>query len=192
MAITYVGTQANALLNAYPRAVYRMTLGRAGVSALSYATGLLKWRDQVTQVIEGIGRSGFGIVLGTPLPSDADTVAVIEVRAPTNPASGDSVGDLVRAAENASPYSKVTRVERLGPVPGFSDPGAQADRQAGRESEQGRAAQEAATSGPLAELRAIVGRAGWVLGVGVVLALVIVATNVGRAVREAGGSLNWE
>lgn len=178
MSPSYVNTSAAALLGTHERAVYRLTLGRSGLSQLSYATGVLSWPDQVTRVVDAVGASPYGIPLGGPRPGPNDSVAVIEVRAPTYPASGDSVGDLVRAAENASPYSTVTRVERLGPVPGLGS-AEQQERDESREQEQSRAQQEASDRASVFDKLAAYGdRATLTLALGLGLGLVIVVAFV--------------
>lgn len=188
--IVYVNTSALGLLTAYPRAVYRVTMERAGVSALSYATGLLRWRTVVTEVIDAIGRSRYGIVLGTPLPSDADRTAVIEVRAPTAPGTADSVSGLVTAANAGSPYARVVRVERLPPVPGAGS-AAEAERQAGREAEQDRA-ERAQGPGFFARVLSIGNRLEIGLAVGLAVLVIGGGLYLGRQAAKIGDAAHWD
>jgi hypothetical protein len=104
----------------------------------------------------------------------SDKIAVIEARAPSAPGSGDSVGDLVRVADDASAFSRVVRVERLAPVPGVSDTAGTAERAATRDAEAERAAADASVS-PFASLMTLGGRLQWTVGVGVAVAVTAVA-----------------
>lgn len=188
MPITYDNTSAVALLSTHPRAVYRITIAKGYASALAFATGALKWRDVVAEVQGGISRSGTGLVLGTPLPSNADDVAVIEVRAPSAPATGQSVGDLVSAADSASLSARVVRVARLAPVP-VAGTTAAADREAGRESEQARA--ERLTPSPLQGLSTFGNRLSWSVALGIGAVVVIVGAVFARNAREIGRATSW-
>ena len=187
----YENTAALGLLGTHPRAVYRLTIARSPGAALSYASGLLRWRDVVLQVIGEISGSGFGIPLGGPLPSDNDRTAIIEVRAVTAPGTADSVGDLVRAAERGSMSANVVRVERLPPVPATGTAEAAA-RDASRQAEQARAEAERGVTGVLASLRAAAGRAGALGAIGLAAGVVIVAALlIGPKARRVGQSSLW-
>ena len=170
----YVSSAPSQLLGTYPRAVYRITVARAGLSQLSFASGLLRWPDVVESTVSAIGRSGYGIPLGYPAPSLTDEVAVFEVRAPSSPSSGDSVGDLVRVADDASNFTRVTRIERLAPVPGFTDTVANQNRAATRDAEVARAAMDD-TRSPLAALASLGGRIQWTVGVALTVSVVVLA-----------------
>lgn len=189
--VSYVNTSSAGALGAYPRARYRLTVERAGLSSVSFALGVLSWPNVVAQVQEAIGRSGFGIPLGSPRPADSDRVAVLDVRAPTSPGTGDSVGDLVTAANAGSDYARVVRVERLPPVPGFSDPARSADNDA-REAEATRAASDAERSGLLDGLRTFGDRASLSVAIALGVAIVLAVAIVGRNVDKVGDAINWD
>jgi hypothetical protein len=181
MPAAYVNTAPTQLLGTHPRAVYRITVERAGLSALSFATGSLKWADVVEQTVSAVGRSPFGVPLGYPRPADSDAVAVFEVRAPTAPSSGDSVGDLVRVTDDATSFSRVARIERLPPVPGASDTQATADRATTRDAEATRAAADAASRSPFERLATFGGRLAWPVGIALaIVGLVLLAPYIPR------------
>lgn len=115
--VEYIGTSPSQPIALYPRAVYRVVVERDGLTALSFATGLLRWR----QVVEGmIDRSaspaGFPLGGGLDNVTNEDRTAVVDYRAGSHPGTL-TVADLVRAIEDATPYSAVVSITRRDPVP---------------------------------------------------------------------------
>lgn len=144
------GTAPTDRLDAHPRAVYRITLERSGVG-LPFIE-VVTFDAAVSDTVDAIARSGYGIPLGYVRPGVQDQVAIIEVRAPTAPAPSVTVGDLARTADGGSYWTRVQRIVRDGPVPGFSDEEGQRKRAAELAAETTRATEQAASGGLLSRL----------------------------------------
>lgn len=139
----YTNTRAGELIAATPRAVYLITIERAGLSALSFATGTLRWRDVVARVLDrSTSAAGFPIGANLGNVTNDDRTAVLSYLAGTNPGRA-TVADLAATVDAASPYASVIAVERIPPVSGNATGGIGAleNRQA---AEAERARQEAA------------------------------------------------
>lgn len=187
----YENVSSRTLLGDYPRAVYAITLERRAGYALSYAMKLVSWPGVVQSVIDRVGASPYGIPLGGPMPSTTDAVAVIEIRAPSNPASGDSVGDLVRVADSAG-GARVVAITRLGPVPAASSPDA-TERKKLLEAEQARAAKEAKEGTLANRLQRAVRSATLPVGVGVGVAILALGIIYGGPILDRiGKGAKWE
>ncbi len=195
MTVAYVNTSPLALLGAHPRAVYRATLARTGLARVS----LVSWPDAVRDTLEKAGEAGYGIALGGPLPGASDLSAVIELRAKTFPASGDSVGDLAASIDNASSYTELVRLERLPPIPAAGSPDA-TTRAATREEEAARAEKSEQSQTIGARLSSFGKTSAWVVGLGLAAGVVLVAAylfksprvTIGKSAGVPGGSGVWE
>lgn len=120
--ITYRNTNASQPVALHPRAVYRVQVQRRTVDGPLYLTGIRSWRNVVADVIDGsAGAAAFPLGGNLSNVMEQDTVATLDYRAATNP-GGATVADIVRQVEGAGPVV-VSSVERLPPVPGFSDGG---------------------------------------------------------------------
>lgn len=117
MATRYVNTTPSQPLALHPRAVYRVEVERDGLSALSYATGVLRWRQVVNGVIErSTSPAGFPLGGGLDNVTNADRTAVLDYRAGSHPGTL-TVSALVQAVEDATPYAGVVSITRRDPVP---------------------------------------------------------------------------
>lgn len=176
----YVNCRASDLIAAQPHAVYRVTLEREGLSQLSFAIGILKWRDVVLTVIErSPSPAGFPISGGLDSVTNDDDRAVLDFLAGSQPGAA-TVGDLARTIDVTSSYAAVIRVERLPGVPKESQGGADALRTSQTEradAEREQAAKESFT-GRVTDLAS--GLAGNVkmLAVVAVVTLVIAAVVI--------------
>lgn len=142
----YVNCRASDLIAAHPHAVYRVTLEREGLTQLSFALGILKWRDVVLTVIErSPSPAGFAIGGGLDSVSNDDDRAVVNFLAGSDPGAA-TVGDLARTIDVSSSYAAVIRVERLAGVPRESEGGAAALNRSTEEQQQREREQAAAES----------------------------------------------
>ncbi len=155
MAATYVKTSPATLLALRPpQTRYRVTLERDNTLVPFFGDD---WRAVVSDTADAINRAGQGIVvLGYPQPADSDRTAVLDVRTTVPQGSMLSVGDIVRAADAGSRWSRVARIEDIGPVVGFSDPAGRSADAERRAAESARAEQSAATNTITARLGAVV------------------------------------
>lgn len=120
MRTEYVNTTPSARIAEHPRAVYRVTVERSGLTQLSFALGALRWRQVVEGMIErSASAAGFPLGGGLDNVTNDDTTAVVDYRAGSHPGNA-TVGDLVRVIEDSTPYSAVVSVKRMGPVPAES------------------------------------------------------------------------
>jgi len=137
--VTFLNTRASDPIAAHPRAVYRVTVARAGAAAPLYLAGVVKFRNAVEQTIDQ-SHSAAGFALGGNLDSvqNGDSVAVLDYRAASMPRAS-TVGDLARAIDAASAFTTVVSVERKSPVPAESAGGGRAlaaDRDAAQDTAQ--------------------------------------------------------
>lgn len=174
MTTQYVNTSPSQPLSLYPRAVYRVVVERAGVSALSYATGLLRWRQVVEGMIDRSGSpAGFALGGGLDNVTNEDTTAVVDYRAGSHPGTL-TVSALVRAIEDATPYSSVVSITRRDPVPAASEGGADA-LAAERDAAQAKARTVAESESLSARITGALKGARTVFVAGAVVALVVLA-----------------
>lgn len=174
MATTYTNTSPSQPLALYPRAVYRVVVERSGLTALSYATGLLKWRQVVEGMIErSASPAGFALGGGLDNVTNADTTAVVDYRAGSHPGAL-TVSALVQAIEDATPYSSVVSITRRDPVPAESQGGAGA-LAAERDAAQGTARADAEASSLSARITGALKGARTVFIAGAVIAVVVLA-----------------
>jgi hypothetical protein len=159
MTVIYAAPLAPTTAVVADRATFRLSLAKR--NGVAFTAGVVSWPNTVETVVSAIGHSGTARALGYARPPESADTAVIEVMSPTNPGSGLSVGDIVRAAENASSFARVTRIEKLPPVPVIGST-AEAERNAARDAEAARAAASAESS-------SIVTRVANALGTGVTL-----------------------
>lgn len=169
--VQYNNTSPSQPLALHPRAVYRVVVERGGVSALSYATGLLKWRQVVEGMIErSASPAGFPLGGGLDNLTNEDRTAVVDYRAGSHPGTL-TVSDLVRAVEDATPYSSVVSITRRDPVPAGGGDVLAAERDALK----GEAEAEADASTLFAKLKDAAGGFRTVFVAGAVIALVVLA-----------------
>lgn len=189
MTVEYINTTPSQPLSLYPRAVYRVVVERDGFTALSYLTGALRWR----QVVEGmVNRSaspaGFPLGGGLDNITNDDTTAVVDYRAGSDPRSL-TVSALVQAIEDATPYTKVASITRLGTVPPLSEggPGILA---VGRDIAQDAAEADAQANSFTARATSYLGSLGRYTALGLGIAIVAVLVYLYRP--EARGSRGGE
>lgn len=172
--VRYIGTSPSEPLALHPRGVFRVVVGRAGGAYLSFLTGTLRWR----QVVEGmIDRSaspaGFPLGGGLDNVTNRDLTAVVDYRVASHPGTL-TVSALVRAVEEATPFSNVVSIARIGPVPRESAGGAGA--LAGqRDDVQGEANRTAEAESPIARITGVLKGTRTVLVAGAIIALVVLA-----------------
>lgn len=170
----YVNTSPSQPLTLYPRAVYRVVVERDGLTALSYATGLLRWRQVVEGVIDrSASPAGFPLGGGLDNVTNADTTAVLDYRAGSHPGTL-TVSALVRAIEDATPYAGVVSITRRDPVPAESEGGADA-LAAERDAAQDVARTTAESETLSARITGALKGARTVFVAGAVIALVVLA-----------------
>lgn len=172
--VTYNNTSPSQPLTLYPRAVYRVVVERSGLTALSYATGLLVWRQVVEGILDrSVSPAGFPLGGGLDNVTNEDTTAVLDYRAGSHPGSL-VVADLVRAVEDATPYASVVSITRRDPVPSVSQGGGDA-LAAERDAAQGTARQEAAATSFTSRLTDVLKGTRTVFIAGAVIAVVVLA-----------------
>lgn len=183
MTVQYVNTTPSQPISLYPRAVYRVVVERDGFVSLSYLTGALRWR----QVVEGmIDRSsspaGFPLGGGLDNITNDDTTAVVDYRAGSNPGSL-TVSALVQAIEDATPYTQVVSITRLGTVPPISQGGPgvlAAGRDQAQDAAQAKSDAESFTARATSYLGSLGRYAALGLGVAVVAVLVYLYRPSGK------------
>lgn len=183
MATEYVNTSPAALLGAFPRAVYRATVARAGLLRL----GIGSWPETARETLERAGASPYGIALSSPTPGGSDGVAILEFRAPSNPASGDSVGDLAAAIDTATAGARLVRLERFPPVPARGSP-EEAARQQSRETQLAEAEKEAARDSLGARISRTLQASRATLAIGAAAGIVVLALIYLPRPRRTGGA----
>ena len=180
----YLNTTPSQPISAYPRAVYRAVVGRSGLTALSFATGALRWRQVVEVMIDrSTGAAGFPLGGGLDTVTNADTRAVVDYRAGSHPGAL-VVADLARQIEDATPYSSLLSLTRLPPVPALADGGAAAlgaERDAVQDAAEVESAANSFTGRVTSGLSGLAGLAGsvakyaaWLLVAGAVVAVVLI------------------
>lgn len=193
MSVEYVNTAPQAALAQYPRAVYRVSLVRSGLTQLSYGLGVLRWPDVVEQVVSAAGYSPYGVPLGYKPPGLQDLSAVVEIRAEStesNPGSiSASVGDLARVMDTATSYARVARIERLAPVP-IAGSAAERERNDTLAATQAQAAADAKSASLTETIKSALARAGVAssiaIGVGALIAVLWLARLAKQGAPQPG------
>ena len=181
MSVAYVNTSPQSAIAQFPRAVYRISLQRQGIASLVMAAGVVSWPSVVESVADAAARAPYAVALGYSPPGVQDSTAIIEVRAESGVGISDSVGDLARVLDTASSFARVTRIERLPPVP-VAGSQEERDRTASRQAAEVAATQAAQESGILAKLKGALGTGkivgGAIAGAALILGLLWL---IGRA-----------
>lgn len=140
--IRYENTTTAQRIAAFPRAVYRITIERNPLSALSFATGTLSWRRVVRDIVDkSANPAAFALGGAAEAVLDSDRVATLDFQAKATAGNSTTVADLLTAVENASRYARIVSVRREAPIGGISAGGIDqlaADRAGVNQSEQER------------------------------------------------------
>jgi hypothetical protein len=132
----------------HPRSRLRITVERSATPQL----GIQTFDAAVLDTVDAIARSGTAVPMGYARPGAQDRSTVIDLLIPATSSPSESAGDVARAADGGSLWTKITRMELLPPTPATSDTRAQdADRNA-RDAAARRAEADAQASSPLAQL----------------------------------------
>jgi hypothetical protein len=185
----YVKTSPAALLALRPpQTRYRVTLERDNAFVPFFGDD---WDAVVSATADAVNRLGTGIVvLGYPRPANSDRTAVFDVRVNVAEGSGLSVGDIVRAADQGSPWSRVVRIEDVGPVVGFSEPERQAADAAARAAGAVAAEQAAADRTFLARVAGFAGQSSRLVTVVAIAAAVVALAYIVSNARGAAAALS--
>jgi hypothetical protein len=100
------------------------------------------------------------------------------------------VGDIVRAADQGSPWSRVVRIEDVGPVVGFSEPERQAADAAARAAGAVAAEQAAADRTFLARVAGFAGQSSRLVTVVAIAAAVVALAYIVSNARGAAAALS--
>lgn len=119
--IRFENTTAAQRIAAFPRAIYRVTVERNPLAALSFATGTLNWPRVVRDLVDNSANpAAFALGGGASAVLDSDRVATLDFQAKATAANAVTVADLVNAIERASKYARIVAVRREPPAPGYS------------------------------------------------------------------------
>jgi len=160
--IRYENTNSSQRIAAFPRAMYYVSIERNPLSALSYATGALKWPRVVADVVDqSANPAAFAHGGNANAVLDTDKVATLAFQAKATASNSVTVADLVNAVGRASSYARVTVVRRGPPIEGLSVGGpdklaAERERQQQAERERNAAESPAAViAGGLRTVRTV-------------------------------------
>lgn len=187
--VEYVRTSpATPLASRPPQTRYRVTLERDNALVPFFGSD---WESVVSDTADAVNRVGTGIVvLGYNRPAPDAKTAVFDVRVTVPQGSGLAVSDIVRAAEYGSTWSRVARIEDVGPVVGFSDPVGQAADAATRAAEAVRAERAAADASIFNRLTGAATASRRLLTLGLAAAIVVALAYVLFTARGMAAALS--
>jgi hypothetical protein len=153
----------------HPRARLRITVERSATPQL----GIQTFDAAVQDTVDAIARSGTAIPMGYARPGAQDRSTVIDLLIPLTSSPSESAGDVARAGDTGSLWTKITRMELLSITPAISDTRAQELERAQRDVEARRAEADAQASSPFAQLAGAIRSARGLFLIGVVAIIVV-------------------
>lgn len=163
----------------HPRARLRITVERSATPQL----GIQTFDAAVLDTVDAIARSGTAVPMGYARPGAQDRSTVIDLLIPLTSSPSESAGDVARAADGGSLWTKITRMELLPPTPATSDTRAQADDNAARDAAARKAEADAVRTSPLAQLSRAIGNAQLIVKLGLVAVIIVGGVYLIRSAR---------
>jgi hypothetical protein len=153
----------------HPRARLRLTLERSATPQL----GIQTFDAAVQDTVDAIARSGTAVPMGYARPGAQDRATIVDCLIPLTSSPSESAGDVARAADTGSLWTKITRMELLPITPATSDTRTQEIERAQRDVEARRAEESAQASSPLTQIVNAVKSARGLFLLGVVAVIVV-------------------